>query len=98
MREATVFGVGPKYVICDNDDKFRAQFKHVGELGELRSINAPICQNWGPATVGTWRQKPDISGGGILFDTGAHVLNTVSDLAGQNFVEAKQDVAWLSRH
>ncbi|RPI99324.1 MAG: gfo/Idh/MocA family oxidoreductase, partial [Chloroflexi bacterium] len=64
-----------------------------GAVGELLSINATIWQNWGPATVGTWRQQPAISGGGMLFDTGAHMLNTVSDLAGQNFVEV---TAWMN--
>jgi predicted dehydrogenase len=65
-----------------------------GELGDLRSISATIWQNWGPNTVGTWRQQPDLSGGGMLFDTGAHMLNTVSDLAGQNFVEV---AAWMDK-
>jgi predicted dehydrogenase len=63
-----------------------------GELGEMLSISATIWQNWRPVTVDTWRQRPSISGGGFMFDTGAHMLNTVADLAGQNFVEV---AAWL---
>jgi len=63
-----------------------------GELGTLLSISAVVWQNWGPGTVGTWRQQPEISGGGFLFDTGAHMLNTVADLAGEDFVEVS---AWL---
>ena len=31
---------------------------------------------------GTWRAKKAISGGGFLFDCGAHMLNTVTDLVG----------------
>jgi predicted dehydrogenase len=58
-----------------------------GEAGKLLSISATVWQNWGPGTVGTWRQQPEISGGGFLFDTGAHMLNTVVDLAGEEFVE-----------
>jgi predicted dehydrogenase len=65
-----------------------------GELGKLLSISATIWQNWGPATAGTWRQQPELSGGGMMFDTGAHMLNTVSDLAGENFVEV---AAWLDQ-
>lgn len=66
------------------------------ELGSILNINAMVWQNWSPITAGTWRQKPDISGGGFLFDTGAHTLNTVSDLAGENFVEV---AAWMdNRH
>ncbi len=63
-----------------------------GELGTLLSISAVVWQNWGPGTVGTWRQQPEISGGGFLFDTGAHMLNTVADLAGEDFVQV---AAWL---
>ncbi len=58
-----------------------------GSLGKLVSISATVWQNWGPGTVGSWRQDPPISGGGFLFDTGAHMLNTVVDLAGEEFDE-----------
>jgi predicted dehydrogenase len=63
-----------------------------GEHGKLLSISATIWQNWGVNTVNTWRQVPEQSGGGFLFDTGAHMLNTVVDLAGEEFVEV---AAWL---
>jgi predicted dehydrogenase len=63
-----------------------------GEHGRLLSISATIWQNWGPLTSGSWRQVPEQSGGGFLFDTGAHMLNTVVDLAGEDFVEV---AAWL---
>ena len=58
-----------------------------GELGDLQGISATVWQSWGPGTVGSWRQVPEISGGGFLFDTGAHMLNTVVDLAGEEFAE-----------
>ena len=60
---------------------------HAGKVGKLISISATVWQNWGPGTVGSWRQQPEISGGGFLFDTGAHMLNTIVDLAGEEFVE-----------
>jgi predicted dehydrogenase len=66
-----------------------------GELGELLSISATVWQNWGPNTAGTWRQEPALSGGGFLFDTGAHMLNTVVDLADQEFAEVS---AWLDNN
>ena len=40
-------------------------------------------------TAGTWRQDPALSGGGFLFDTGAHMLNTVADLAGEDFTRSR---------
>jgi predicted dehydrogenase len=63
-----------------------------GELGDIISISATVWQNWGPGTMHTWRQDLKKSGGGFLFDTGAHMLNTVVDLAGEEFSEV---AAWL---
>lgn len=68
---------------------------HSGKLGKILSISATVWQNWGPVTAGTWRQDPALSGGGFLFDTGAHMLNTVVDLAGEEFSEV---AAFLEYH
>ena len=65
---------------------------HAGELGSILNISAVVWQNWNLLTAGKWRQVPAIAGGGFLFDTGAHMLNTVVDLAGEDFVEV---AAWL---
>ncbi len=65
---------------------------HAGELGEMLNISAVVWQNWKQGTAGKWRQVPEMAGGGFLFDTGAHALNTVVDLAGEDFVEV---AAWL---
>lgn len=66
-----------------------------GLYGDLLSVSATVWQNWGPNTAGTWRQKPALSGGGFIFDTGAHMLNTVADLVNQDFVEV---AAWMDNH
>jgi len=58
-----------------------------GAFGRILTISGVVWQNWGPNTAGTWRQQPDIAGGGFLFDTGAHLLNTVVDLAGEEVAE-----------
>jgi predicted dehydrogenase len=63
------------------------QMYQSGQLGTLQGISATVWQDWGPGTVGTWRQEPKIAGGGFLFDTGAHMLNTIVDLAGEEFTE-----------
>jgi predicted dehydrogenase len=63
-----------------------------GELGPILNINAVAWQDWATLTAGTWRQQPELSGGGFLFDTGAHMLNTVSDLAGEDFAQVS---AWM---
>jgi predicted dehydrogenase len=63
-----------------------------GELGTILNISAVVWQDWATLTQGSWRQQPDLSGGGFLFDTGAHMLNTVADLAGEDFTQV---AAWL---
>src|SRR5579859_980400 len=63
-----------------------------GELGTILNINAVVWQNWTEVTRNSWRQDPHLSGGGFLFDTGAHLLNTISELAGEDLVEVR---AWL---
>ena len=69
-----------------------ARMLRSGELGPILSISAVVWQDWATLTEGTWRQQPELSGGGFLFDTGAHMLNTVSDLAGEDFANV---AAWL---
>lgn len=63
-----------------------------GEMGEMLNISGNVWQAWKEGTMGTWRQDPPIAGGGFLFDTGAHLLNTTVDLAGEEFVEV---AAWI---
>jgi predicted dehydrogenase len=63
-----------------------------GEVGALLNVDALVWQDWHAHSAGTWRQDPAMSGGGFLFDTGAHMLNTVTDLAGEDVVEV---AAWL---
>lgn len=63
-----------------------------GELGPILNISATVWQNWKLLTTGAWRQNPVMSGGGFLFDTGAHMLNTITDLVGEDFAEV---AAWL---
>ena len=55
------------------------------KYGELASISASIWEDWADTYTGHWKQVPAISGGGFMFDTGAHMMNTVSMLCGQEF-------------
>jgi len=48
-----------------------------GELGELEVISGWMAQNWKDSQVGKWRQDPALSGGGMLYDSGAHILNSL---------------------
>ncbi|MYC94380.1 MAG: Gfo/Idh/MocA family oxidoreductase [Caldilineaceae bacterium SB0661_bin_32] len=71
------------------------QILRSGRLGRILNISAVVWQNWMSFTTGLWRQDPEVAGGGFLFDTGAHMLNTISDLAGEDFVEV---AAWMDNH
>jgi len=56
-----------------------------GEFGDLVAISGMIWESWVTNYAGHWKQKPEISGGGFMFDTGAHLMNTVCLLASSDF-------------
>jgi predicted dehydrogenase len=58
-----------------------------GAIGRITAISAFVHQHWKQGTKGSWRQDPKISGGGFLFDTGSHMVNTVVDLLGEDLVQ-----------
>ena len=49
-------------------------------IGQVVQVAALIYQDWKESQKGKWRQVPQISGGGFLFDTGSHMINTVVDI------------------
>jgi predicted dehydrogenase len=57
------------------------QRARTGEFGELVSVAGTIWENWSSRYAGHWKQQLDLSGGGFMFDTGAHMMNTVCVLA-----------------
>lgn len=54
-----------------------------GELGNLEVVNGWMSQDWKDSQVGKWRQEPALSGGGMLYDSGAHILNSLIWTVGQ---------------
>lgn len=59
---------------CSPEMKYIRDIVRSGELGKLELINGHLSQGWLQATVGMWRQKPELSGGGQAYDSGAHPL------------------------
>lgn len=65
---------------------YSAEFAYIrdllakGELGELQTVTAFSCQRWRPASKEryTWRHDPALSGGGQMYDTGAHLFNSIA--------------------
>ena len=66
--------------------KAKAMLKN-GVIGRINGVCAYAHQRWKSLSKGTWRQEPDISGGGFLFDTGSHMINTMVDLMGKPISE-----------
>jgi len=48
-----------------------------GTMGPLQLVTGVMAQGWMKATRGQWRQKPELSGGGQLYDSTAHVLSAM---------------------
>jgi len=48
-----------------------------GTFGPLFQLSGWLTQAWRGFTAGTWRQNPQLSGGGAAYDSGAHLLNSV---------------------
>jgi predicted dehydrogenase len=71
-------GLSP--LVHDTRDRARR-----GDFGELVSVSASIWEGWKTNYAGQWKQNPAISGGGFMFDTGAHMMNTVCVLADAEF-------------
>ncbi len=65
---------------------FSAEFKYIreqlrqGAIGELQTITAFSHQGWRPSSPEkwTWRQDPALSGGGQMYDSGAHLFNAIA--------------------
>ncbi len=45
-----------------------------GDYGKLKVVSINLSQNWYRGTKGMWRQDPALSGGGQMYDSGAHAL------------------------
>jgi predicted dehydrogenase len=48
-----------------------------GKIGKLTSITAALFQDWKDAQTGTWRQNSLLSGGGMLMDSGSHIIDVL---------------------
>jgi predicted dehydrogenase len=66
---------------------YLARQRDAGELGKVQLISGQISQGWITATAGKWRQDPAISGGGQMYDTGAHLLNGIMWLMNEPVTE-----------
>ena len=71
-----VFVIGYNTPCSANFYYLREQIRNQ-TFGKLELIVGYITQGWKNATMGAWRQKPELSGGGQAYDSGAHLLNSL---------------------
>ena len=64
------------------------------KFGKLEMVSGYLAQNWLRYTNGTWRQNPDLSGGGQAYDSGAHLITSLCWSVESNVEEV---FAWVDR-
>jgi len=62
--------------------RYMKQMISSGKIGEPQFVSALQCQNWYRGTKGTWRQDPELSGGGQLNDSGSHLVDIIMWVTG----------------
>ncbi|MDB5326148.1 MAG: putative dehydrogenase [Phycisphaerales bacterium] len=67
--------------------QYLRSMRAAGTLGTPQIIQGWLAQGWLKASAGTWRQDPALSGGGQMYDSGAHVLNAMMWLMDEPVVE-----------
>jgi predicted dehydrogenase len=63
-----------------------------GIIGNLTSVTASLYQDWKHLTTGTWRQNPSLSGGGMLMDSGSHIIDVLLWTTGLNAIEVESKI------
>ncbi|WP_408011373.1 Gfo/Idh/MocA family protein [Pseudalkalibacillus sp. A8] len=71
---------------------FIKEFIKQGKIGKLTSVNASLYQDWKPLTENTWRQNPALSGGGMLMDSGSHIIDILLWTTGLQPQEARTNI------
>ena len=64
-------------------------------FGKLELVSGYLAQNWLAMTMNSWRQKPELSGGGQAYDSGAHILNSLCWSVEANIAEV---FAFIDNH
>jgi predicted dehydrogenase len=75
-KSGKIFVIGYNTPCTPNFEYLRNLIRN-NELGKLELVNGWLAQNWKNLTTGTWRQKPELSGGGQMYDSGAHLFNSL---------------------
>jgi predicted dehydrogenase len=80
---------------CSPEFHFLREAIKNNTFGKLELVSGYLAQNWLAPTAGSWRQKPELSGGGQAYDSGAHILNSLCWSVGANIAEV---FAFIDNH
>jgi len=75
-RSGKIFVIGYN-TPCTAEMQFLRQIIREGRLGRLELVSGWLVQDWKRLTTGKWRQDPALSGGGQMYDSGAHLFNSL---------------------
>ncbi len=75
-RAGKVFVIGYN-TPCTPEFRYLRDLVRTRELGRLETVTGWLSQNWKRGTAGSWRQDPALSGGGQMYDSGAHLFNSL---------------------
>ncbi|MFW6133592.1 MAG: Gfo/Idh/MocA family protein [Planctomycetota bacterium] len=73
-----------KRVVVSYQRRFQAAFRYMKQFiedpgfGKLHMLSVFQSQAWWTGTTGTWRQNPELSGGGQLNDSASHVIDVIN--------------------
>lgn len=62
---------------CTPEFRYLRELVRSREFGKLETVTGWLVQDWRRRTRGTWRQEPSLSGGGQMYDSGAHLFNSL---------------------
>lgn len=72
---------------CTPEFGYLAAERDAGRLGKIQMISGWLSQDWLRMTKGQWRQNTALSGGGQMYDSGAHLLNAFMWLMNDPVIE-----------
>lgn len=62
---------------CTPPFRYLRNLVRSNEMGPLETVTGWLFQEWKKPTSGSWRQDPKLSGGGQMYDSGAHLFNSL---------------------
>jgi len=87
-----VLAVGYKYHL---DPIYRAGRERWAEGERTPSLlTAEVMQDWIGVAADTWRADPGLSGGGMLYDTGSHLLDAILWMTGLTPTDVTATMTW----